>query len=208
MKWLSTLFLSKEQKVFLDVAKKVFADVCESDVSAARIYRDHPEVKKQDWDSINKTLLELIRTGDITERTKKIRGKFAEMIELLVTDHFYTNLEAEDRECYANYIGSTMEVEDRNYYFSLAYHYSYATILEVIIFGGWDGSQASARQLKQLQENYTDSCQDTCKLGLSIAQAKKQGREITDKEKESWKTTMMLKELGRRGLAGEKVFDE
>lgn len=208
MKWLDKLTMSKDKRAVLKVAKNVFNDICHGETSAAEVYRDNPSAKAEHWESIDQNLSQLLKPIDIHEVTQGLRGRFAQMVEVLVTDHFYTNLEPQDREYYANYIGSTSEVEDRNYYFSLAHDYAYATILEYIIFNGWEGSEASISHLKELQTNYIDSCQDTCKLTLKLSKAKAQGQEITKEEKESGRTTMMLKEALRRGLAGEKVFDE
>lgn len=208
MKWVRELFPTAEQRIFLAAAEQAFSEVCSSTASAANIYRDHPNVKKQNWKAIRSELMELTANSSSSQLALRLRSKFAEVVELLVTDHFYTNLDVEDREYFAKFIGSTREAEDRNYYFGIARDYSFATILESIIFGGWSGSDDSKKTLKELQRAFIDTCKSHCEFGLKAARANASNTELTQDEKEIGKSTVMLKEVARRALAGEKIFDE
>jgi hypothetical protein len=43
---------------------------------------------------------------------------------------------------------------------------------------------------------------------MKIANARREGRELTPEEKEAGKTIHTLREATRRALSGEKVFDD
>ncbi|ESS71856.1 hypothetical protein MGMO_86c00160 [Methyloglobulus morosus KoM1] len=204
MKWIRNLFPTADQRIFLAVAEQEFSEVCCSTASAADIYRDHPNAKKQDWKAIRSELMQLTSSSNSSILTRLLRSKFAHVVELLVTDHFYTNLDVEDREYFAKLIGSTREIEDKNYYFSMARDYWFATILETIIFGGWTGSDDSRENLKKLQRAFVDSCKLHCEFKLKTARANGTNTELTHDEKEIGKTMIMLKEVARLALAGEK----
>lgn len=209
MNWFRTILPTKNAKLFLEYADKIFEQICQGDTSAAEVYRDHPDVKKQHWKEIRNDLAALIGTGNDSELTRRLRGKFAQQLELLVTDHFYANLEADDRDIYCQHaLNSTREIQDRNYYFSLPYNYTYATVLEAIIFDGWASGEESKERLKEFQRGFIDNCKSHCSLVMSIARAHRENRELSEGEQENGKTTILLKEAMRRALAGEKVFDE
>lgn len=204
-----SIFPTKNARIFLDCADKVFEEVFQGDTSTAEVYKSHPDIKRQHWKEIRNDLGTIIGSGNDSELSKRLRGKFAQQLELLVTDHFYTNLETNDRDIYCQHLlNSSREIQDRNYYFGLAYDYTYATVLEAIIFKGWDGGEDSRERLKEFQRGFIDTCKDHCNLVLAIARAHGESRELSEEEKERGKTTILLKEGMRRALAGEKVFDE
>ena len=101
-----------------------------------------------------------------------------------------------------------MEASDKTYYFAIAYDYAYAAVLELIIFAGWNSTEESKTNLKTMQRVFIDMCNSHCEMGLMAAKANSQGRALTEQEKESGKTTITLKEVARRALAGERVFDQ
>ena len=206
MKWIRNLIPTEDQRIFLVGAHQIFSEVCRSTASAAEIYHDHPNAKKQDWKAIRSELLKLTSTSNPSVLTLRLRGKFAQVLESLVTDHFYTNLDIEDREYFARLIGSTREVEDKKHYFSMARDYSFATILETIIFEGWSGSDDSRENLKELQRSFIDACQLHCEFELKVAHAYGSNIELTQDEKEIGKTWIILKNLARSALAGEKAM--
>ncbi len=184
-------------------------EVCIGESSAATVYRENPNIKAQDLRFINSELQDLIDTTDTKQLSKRIRGKLAKIIEFLVTDHWYTNLEEDDRDIVCKQIlESSREIQDRDYYFSLARDYSYASVLDFILINGWDGGEESKQKLEEYRKGLIEMCQAHCNLLMKIARAKAEGREITEVEKDDGKTTVMLNEGMRRALAGEEIFDK
>ena len=199
--------LTKEAKLFLEFADTIFEEICESDTaSTKKTYRDHPDVKNQDWIEIRHDLKTLIGSGNDAALTKRLRGKFARQIEFLVADHFYTNLETDDRDIYSQHVLiSSRDVQDRERYFSLAHNYTYATILEAIIFNGWDDGEESKGRLTEYQRGFTDACKDYCIVLMSIARATNDDRELSEVEIEKGKAAIQHKAGMRIALTGGVV---
>ena len=210
MNWFRKIFPTKNTKIFLEVADKCFNEVCSGvgNSSAAKIYGAHPDVRDKHWKEIREDFATLVGNGNDPNLTKRLRGKWVEQLEHLVGDHFYTNLEEADRDVFAQYSQSDRASEDESYYWSIAYHYTYASLLDAVILGGWDGQPGSKEQLTTLKDNYIASCQDWCKLVLEIAWKKHDGIAVTEDDKKRGKTIDMFKEAERRALAGEKIFDD
>ena len=202
------LFLTADQRILFGAAKEAFNGVCEGDTSAARIYRDNPSIRARDWKAIQSNLLELTDTTEASQLTQRLRGRYTETVESLVMDRFYTNIGADDRAIFAAFIESSSAASDETYYFAVAYDYAYAAVLEFIIFAGWNGTEVSKADLKTLQLVFIDSCKSHCEMGLMTAKANSQGRVLTEQEKRDRKTTVTLKEVARRALAGERVFNQ
>jgi hypothetical protein len=209
MKWFRRIFPTKEQKIFLDIAGKVFDDMCHGDGPVAEIYRQHPDVKGRVWKDIRNELEDIASAGAGERLMRRLRGKLAEYVQLLVTAKFYTNLEAADRELFAQHvIGSSREIQDQVYYLGLALDYAFVAILEFIIFEGWGGDQDSKKHLKEVQAGFMDECSAHCQFVMLVARGKSEGRELTDAEKENGKLTVTLREGLRRALAGEAILDK
>lgn len=192
-------------------ADKCFEEVCAGigSKSVAEIYRDHPDLKVTHWREIRAKVAELIGTGDDPDLGRRLRHEWAERLDVLVGTHFYTNLDTEARQTLAKYMyDSDLETQDRVYYISMAYDFTFASVLDGIILNSWRGPPGSLEQLKKHKENFISSCQDYCQLALEIAKRKRDGREATEEEQEAGKLVYYMKEFTRRALAGEKIFDE
>jgi hypothetical protein len=209
MNWLSGLIPNKYAKIFAKAAERIFSEVCEGDSHAAHVYRQYPNVRKEHYEAICTELKQLAKTEEGPPLTQALRGKFAEVVELVVFDHWYTNLDEHDRDLISKHIlSSNRQTQDQVYYLSFAENYAFATILEFVIFQGWDGEDASKSHLSECHRGFVDMCKDHCDMALLLASAMAEGRQITDEEKERGQTTIMLKEATRRALAGERVIDE
>jgi hypothetical protein len=202
------LFPTADQRNLFGAAKEAFDGVCEGDTSAANIYRDNPSIRGHDWKAIQSDLVELTDATEASQLTQRLRGRFAETVESLVSDNFFTNLDADDRASFAAFIESNSETSDETYHFAIAYDYAYAAVLEFIIFANWNGTEESKANLKALQQVFIDACKSQCEMGLMAAKAKSQGRALTEQEMEAGRTTKALMEVARRALAGERVFEQ
>ena len=59
-----------------------------------------------------------------------------------------------------------------------------------------------------LHKWFIEACDDHFDFLLTIARARSEGREITEREKDRGKTAVFMKELMRRALVGEVIFDD
>ena len=210
MRLLDKLRYPRTNSVYLDGANRVFKARC-ADEGAIHtdVYRNHPSRKAQDWQKIRDEIGRLCAGPDGSEKTKRLRKRFAESLDAVVATSWYLKLPDDERELIARHIfNSTTAEQDRGYYFTFPYWFMLGAILESFIFYGWSGSEVARDKLKQLQTDYMDYCRQHCGLLLQIAKAKSEGRELTDTEKEGGKTIQMFREMMRRALSGEKVLDD
>ena len=204
--WFRDIFLNPDERAFADGARRVFDQVCSQEgMAAAEVYAAHPQVRAETWEDIRKEVIAFARVEG-RERALAVRGRLAEQIELLSTAHFYTNLAEADRDVWARQVlSSTRQQQDEVYYFAMAYNYSFATVLESIFFLGWTGDEDAKETLKNVERNFMDDCRQHCELVFKIAHAREMGIELGDDEKERGKSIVLMKELNRRALAGEKL---
>lgn len=209
MNWFKNIFRTKSAKIYLDAADRCFAEVCAGvgNSSAAEIYKLHPDVRDAHWKEIRQEFASIIKDGDDQNITNQLRSKWAEQIEQLTYAHFYTNLPESDRNVFAAYSNSDRATEDTRYYWSIAYHYTYASLVGGIILGGWTGPPGSKEHLEEMKNHYISICRDWISLVLDIARKKQTGIALTDDDKERGRNIDTLKEFCRRTLAGEKLYD-
>jgi hypothetical protein len=205
MNLLRRWFPTDEQKVFLAAAEEAFERACATDSTAADIYRQRPGIKWRHRRAIRRDLLEVLISGRPSELSQRLRTRFAEILDALTMDHFYTNLGATERLYIAKFSGSTRETWDRDRYFGIAHDFAYATVLEFIIFNSWNGSEESKNNLKEMQRAYVDMCKAHCEVGLQAAAALANDRPLTDAEREQGRTAITFKEFARRKLSGESI---
>lgn len=195
----------------MEAADRYFDEICAgvNNTTVAEIYRDHPDVKVKHWQEIRAKVTELIGTGDDPDLAKRLRHEWAESTDQLASTLFYVNLDADERETFAKYtLDSDLATQDRVYYFSMPYDYTFASVLGSIILNGWVGPKGSKKELKKILKMFTSNCQDYYQFVLQCAYRKREGREITEEDKEAGKSVYYMKEFGRRALAGEEIFDE
>jgi hypothetical protein len=210
MSWLNKIFPKKPKAIFLDAANNYFDEVCVAtgESSAADIYRKHPEVKATHKDAILNDFAVLIGSADDASLTSRMRGKWASQLSKLVDAHFYTNLEEADRDALAKWTEQDRTTLDESYYWGIALHYTYASILGAIILNGWNGTPESKQLLDKQKQNYIDCCKEWSQLTITLARKHVAGMPVTDEDRRNGKTASDLMELTRRSLAGEKVYDE
>jgi hypothetical protein len=193
--------------VFRELAKQAFAEVCRQDNFAAKVYAELPDLKEEHWKAVVRELDRLAKLHGKAVTTH-LRSQLAGQIDLLVTANWYTHLDETDRAAVAQHIwGSDPETQDRNYYFSLPYSYTWTSILEALLFNGWNGPPGTKEALGKFQNGLMDACQDCCAFVLVMAHAKAEERELTDPEREKGRALTVQKEELMRLLAGEEAFD-
>lgn len=205
MEWINKIFPKKNRTIFIDAAKTCIDEVCAGDSSAAEIYRKHPNVKAEHVKEIMDDFIKLIGNGDDPDLTRRLRARWADRLEQLVASHFYTNLEEKDRLVLAQYSESDMSTLDEQYYWSIAFNYTYSSILGGLIINGWVGSQESKEKLINLKDSYITSCQEWQQFVLSLAWKKHDGLELTEDEKSNGKTMGTLMDMTKLVLAGEQM---
>lgn len=212
MSWLKKLFTDTPKTpkaIFIDGANKIFDEVCAgtSESSAADIYSKHPDVKARHREAILNDFAALIGEGDDPGLTNRMRGKWASQLNKLVDAHFYTNLGEADRDALANLIEEDRATLDESYYWGIALHYTYASILGGIIINGWDGTAESKDLIERQKQNYINCCEDWNEITINHARNRTAGIAVTDEDKSNGEIASQLMEITRRALAGEKVYD-
>lgn len=197
-------------RMYLDFADKCFAEICAGvgTSHAADVYKLHPDIKDTHWEEIREDFAALVGDGDDPDLTKRLRGKWVKEMHDLANAHFYTNLQETDREVLAKYSGSDRASMDETFYWMMAYHYTYASLLDAVIVHGMDFSLGQKETMESLRENYISSCREFSELALKLAWNKHNGIAISEEDKQKGKTIHVLMEAERRALAGEKIFDE
>jgi hypothetical protein len=196
-------------EIFTRGAARAFEEVASGANSAAELFRNEPVRKSQMWRTINEELSKIVSDGERSRITINFRTALANSLEFFVSANFYNNLGDGDKDLWARLIlSSTKQEQDQVYYYAEIYNYVWCEILQFIIFNAWDGGDEGLKYLKDMCGTFRDTCIEHCKLVLVVARAKNKGQEITPAEKESGKTTAVLKEAARRRVAGEKFDDE
>jgi hypothetical protein len=195
--------------VLVDVASTVFDQECAGDTPAARWYQAHPELKADARAHVQRQVWDAAAETKNPELTRRLRGKLAEALELFIHTAWYSQQRPEDRDVYARHmLNSTREVQDPVYQDGGACSFMVAAVLSSTVINGWDGTEDSKQHLRRLQTNYADECRAHCDLGLRLAWAREHGTPLSEEEKAQARSRWTLREVCRRALAGEKVFDE
>jgi hypothetical protein len=197
----------KEQHEVLDVAEQAFAAICQGDTTAADVYRVHAVAKQQDWTAIRQDLLELSGCNDTPLLAQRLRDGLATVVESLVTDHFYANLEVGDRDLFAKLLRTNRETEDRRHDISTTHDFAYASVLEFVIFNGWASDNLTLEDFAALQKTFIDHCIAHCALELTFAKARAHGEQISPEELERGKTIVARKNAARRAFAGAALTE-
>lgn len=208
MNWFRKIFPTEETKLLMGAADRIFEEICQGGISnIAEVYKAHPEVRDRYWKEIRGEVAALIGNGNDPEFTKRMRRKWAEQTELYVACLYYISLPEDDREVICKYgFGKDRKSQDEVYDWDMVYRTTYASLLQAIILSGWVGPPGQ-ELLLELKDNYISSCQRFWELTLDMAYRKRDGRELTEEEKEDGKTTYLLREVCRCALSGENPED-
>jgi hypothetical protein len=204
---LDKLRYPRTNSVYLDIANTVFKARC-GDKFPDDMYREHPELKVQDWKAIKDELAQLCAGPEDSEMAKRLRKRWARSIETLVMTRWYLNLPEDERQLVAQHIwNSTAQIQDDAYYFAHTYWYMLQAILEAFIINACV-SEVAKDKLRALADNWIDLCKQHNEFLRRIAKARGEGRELSDSEREEGKRVVILRTATGRALSGEKVFDD
>lgn len=203
MKRLPKTLPQQPEPQILDVALQAFAAVCQGDTAAADVYRVQTAVKEQDWRAIHDNLAELAAVNDPSELPQLLRSKLTSVVESLVMDHFYASLEMEDRELYAHLRSTERELADACQDLSTTHDFTFASVLEFVIFNGWASEDLTVDDFAALQKSFIDRCSALCSLELAIAKGRARGQNPSAAQSELRLELISRKEAAGRAFAGQ-----
>lgn len=206
MALLRDIFLDPDERACVGAAETMFNNLCaQAGSAAAEVYATRPVERAAVWKEIRSRVIEIVGFEG-TARVLEIRKALADEIDATVFAHFYLNLSDEERDLISrNIFSSTSEEQDKLYFFAHPRHLALATVLEGMFYYGWSGSEEAKENVREVQRAFIEQCQEHCQLILKIARARENGTDLTESEKKQGELVVMMKDLTRRGLAGEKL---
>lgn len=203
---LRDIFLNPDQRMVVNACETLFDGVCAEEGTVTQVvYGRYPQERVRAWKEIRAEALKHTQLEG-GPRVRAIREAMTEAIEHCVTANFYSHLDEVDRDIFArNILSSTMQQQDHFYYCNHAYNLARAHVMSQMFYLGWSEDEQAKENVREVQRVFQDQCKQHCELILKIARANEKGTSLTDAEKESGKTVLMLKDLARRALAGDKL---
>jgi hypothetical protein len=172
-------------------------------------YQQHPKLRLEHWAMIEKEIREICSAENRKTRNDLFRAKRAKVAELFASARRYAYFTDEERDLFCRHVlNSSREVQDAVYFSSLWFDFTYGCVLMRVCADLLGVSAEEEKGIGILHGWFIEACDDHLDFVMTIARARSEGRETTEREKDKGRTAVFMKELMRRGLAGEVLFDD